>query len=319
MRTIVGLFLVSGLAFGQFVAGAQARPDGTPNNTYGKLANQAPTGITMFVPDCVTTYTERGPVPGVGFSVYLSGWWTVASGYHAHEQSGARRPNPVLSPSNDSFIHVAGADGCTSWLVTFPAIAGYFTFQSKTSPATNLSGANTYLGFSQGVLPNFRQFAYLSDSTVVSNQTRNEATSDQLHSGQVFAFLPQLSYTIYGGLSAYNSETGDVAWMGRGSIPTGGMLDDLAFGGFWAPWINEEHEVGVEVDIYNPNNYADPTFFGKLVANMDQAECYLGQNLQGSPGPIPASFGIQSYWAAQYWVHFVCSPVRIPRGPVGRH
>jgi hypothetical protein len=335
VRAIICIFLFAAAASAQFQnqnpfsdpqlpskAGTPAncfQPGGYPNNCFPNVGYISPAGALQKVKYCAWDTDEQGQHAAVGVTVKIGGWWTEASGWHEHEANLFFRPKFQLSGDttvNKTTVDNGDNTGCASWSVIVPALAGWVTMFGTPLGVYPVRGGNWYAGI--GLSP----FVTIQHASGVSADTLTAIGTDNYHSGQGFSVAGSIYGPLYAAFVAFTEETsaydsngvlvisGPRPTLIRASVPNGGLLDDLTYGGpFWWTATNEEHMVGLEVDVKNPNAGGALAYFDILVKTMAQARCRLGLLQQGVDAPIPNTMTQSQYWAARQSVHFACGSV----------
>lgn len=317
---------------------AQSQPpnaSGSPNNAWPN----DPQGY-YFAPDaqistqvCAWVIVNGNvyvPVPNT--PVTLSTYTTQFSGWHSHEVSPSGRPQAIILGSPSAYT---GSNGCYTWQVEFPGIAGWYTFQAHFSPVPfdglivyqADKGINNYVKYSDTVGPGHGDLVPYPD-----NPTINMPQSlyvDVGHDSASRFLQPFVEQAVVGASTAYVSDSAielgvtDRIDVYRASLPDGGLADNESYSYGAANWEArawEEHARGSELDVVNPSygtyNSAKTNFVDVALVDLQkQANCIVGSREPGTDSKMSDPFG---YWVGQYYIHIVCAPAPLIRYSPGR-
>lgn len=337
---------------------AQGQPPnriGLPNNSWGLAQNVATLDTrTLIATACSTAqsvgwshnYCPSGYYPNAGIPTFLTSYTTCGSGYHGHDANcNTARPQATKSPSGFQY---SDQNGDTSWTVSLPGYAGYYTFEATFTfmQGPGVKGINYYGADYDDWATNEDGLPTMSTGPLVNyildpNVNFPSPYLDFGHSTKIYYMDVEVSQALE--LASVKYATRSLALLGyfdhimlvRASLPDGGINDDysVVLNGGTSAWngttpMYMESADGAELDIKNPvlspTGQAPPGISGispQLIdLSMSQYKCYLSA--------YPASFiqqptftnyvQRQSYWFSQPMMHYACGVQPLHR-PVTIH
>ena len=261
-------------------------PGGSPSNQWpdnpGLEFNWDPSSIVLNQA-CMRVKIGNVVYPVSGVPVVIRVYATQSSGYHAHETPALARPNVTMTPSGPQ---TTGPTGCFNSQIQMDDYAGWWTIEADfgafifqgipfgaSADGNNFYFGNYYTNPDSGLQS--KGIPYPDNPAFNAPQMLSE---DEGHSAGTRIFGRPIVTDIANASTEYRTQVLnftnviDRLSIWRGSLPDGGLLDDISLGSptystpiFQVPlW--EEHDQFNEVDIpTNGMNFTLPDSPGLLI------------------------------------------------------